>query len=134
MTDLEKLQQWLQTYPQWKDDIFVDFSRDVPGNVGIFPEGPEETGRRTDLLGNVQIYCRYRFVILRHTTGRKDGTESAQWLMDFQNWVLAQTAAGTIPQFGSNTRMYAQKGGLSSVLPTGIARYSVTLIAEFVKT
>ncbi len=134
MTDLEKLRQWLQTFPQWEDDVFVDFSLDAPGNAGVFPAGVEELDRREDLLGNLQIDCRYRFVILRQVASRKDGAENARWLMDFQNWVLEQNAAGQIPQFGENTRMQAQKGGLKSVSSAGVATYTVTLIADFVKT
>lgn len=136
MTDLEKLRQWLQTFPKWEGDIFVDFSMDSPGNAGVFPAGLEEIDRRVDLLGNLQIDCRYRFEILHQTAGRKDGAENAQWVMDFQNWVLAQNAAGLGPQFGDvpgNAQIQAQKGGLKSVSPAGIATYAVTLIADFVK-
>ena len=136
MTDLEKLRQWLQTFPQWEDEIFVDFSSDAPGNAGIFPAGVEEIARRADLLGNLQLDCRYRFTIQRKIVGQKDGGANAQWLADFQNWVLAQDAAGLGPQFGDvqgKTRIQAKNGGLHAVSASGIATYTVTLIADFVK-
>lgn len=136
MTDLEKLRQWLQTFPQWEDEIFVDFSLDAPGNAGIFPAGVEEIARRADLLGNLQLDCRYRFTIQRKIVGQKDGGANAQWLADFQNWVLAQDAAGLGPQFGDvqgKARIQAKNGGLHAVSASGIATYTVTLIADFVK-
>ncbi len=134
MTDLEKLRQWLQTYPKWEDAICVDFSTDAPGCVGIFPEGLVEVGRQEDLLGNLQVDCRYRFVLLRQTTNQKGAAENAEWLMEFQNWVLAQNAAGLVPQFGDDTRIQPQKSGLKSVSQSGIATYTVTLVADFVRT
>ena len=136
MTDLERLRQWLQGYPNWEESLQVDFAEVRPGNAGLFPNGLEETGRREDVLGNVQIDCRYRFVLYRHTAGQADGTANAQWLLDFQNWVQQQSAVGLAPHFGdvpSRERMQAQKGTLKEVSQAGTGTYMVTLIADFRK-
>lgn len=136
MTDLERLRQWLQGYPNWEESLQVDFTEVQPGNAGLFPNGLEETGRREDVLGNVQIDCRYRFILYRHTCGQTDGTANAQWLLEFQNWVQQQSAAGLAPHFGdvpSRERMQAQKGTLKEASQAGTGTYMVTLIADFRK-
>ncbi len=134
MTDLEKLRAWLLTYPKWEDTLFVDFTEHAAGNTGLFPAGLEETGRREDVLGNLQVSCRYRFSLYRQTPGQADGTANAQWLLDFQSWVQQQSAAGLTPHFGdvpARERMQAQKGTLKEASQTGT--YTVTLIADFMK-
>lgn len=137
MTDLEKLRQWLLTYPNWKGTLQVDFMEAGPGNAGLFPAGLEELRRREDVLGNPEIDCRYRFALHRKTAGQQDGNEDAQWLLDFQHWVQRQSATGAAPHFGdvpSRERISAQKGMLKTVERTGICLYTVTLVADFVKT
>ncbi len=136
MTDLETLRRWLQTYPGWGDTLSVDFSEDGPGHAGLFPAGLEETGRQEDVLGNLQVSCRYRFALYRHAAGQCDGTDNAQWLLDFQNWVQQQSAAGLTPHFGdvpSRERMQAHGGALKEVSRVGTGTYTVTLIADFIK-
>lgn len=136
MTDLEKVRQWLLTYPEWEDTLTVDFVEAAPGNAGLFPTGMEEIERQEDILGNVQVHCRYRFILYRQTSGQADGTANAQWLLDFQNWVQKQCAAGQNPHFGDvpgMERMQAQKGSLKAASQVGTGTYSVTLIADFMK-
>lgn len=133
MTDLEKLEQWLRSYPQWDSTLQVDFLEAGPGNAGLFPAGLEEKDRREDVLGNVQIACRYRFALHKRSFGRQD----AQWLLDFQNWVQQQSVAGTVPHFGDipeQERITAQKGALKSTDRAGGGVYAVTLLADFVRT
>ncbi len=134
MTDLEKMRAFLQTYPAWEDSLQIDFTEAAPGNAGLFPGGLEELSRREDVLGNLQIDCRYRFTLYRHTAGQVDGTQNAQWLLDLQNWVQQQSAAGLTPHFGdvpARERLQAQKGTLQERTQTGT--YAVTLIADFMK-
>ena len=136
MTDLEKLKQWLVTYPGWEDTLAVDFTEAAPGNAGLFPAGLEEIERQEDILGNLQVHCRYRFVLYRKTMGQADGTANAQWLLAFQNWVQQQCAAGQNPHFGDvpdKERMQAQKGSLTASSGVGTVTYAVTLIADFIK-
>jgi len=136
MTDLEKLRQWLMTYPGWDGTLQVDFMDPEPDNAGLFPEGLEETERREDILGNLQILCRYRFVLYRQMEGQQDGTRNAQWLLAFQNWVQQQSAAGLAPRFGDvpdQERIQARNGTLKKTDQVGTGTYTVTLIADFKK-
>lgn len=131
MTALEKMQQWLQTYPGWQDTLQIDLTEPAPGNAGLFCEGLEERARQADILGNLQITCRYRFTLYRRV-GRD--SDEAQWLLDFQNWVQQQSALGLAPHFGDIPRLeqiQAQKGTLKDRGQTGL--YAVTLTADFTK-
>ena len=133
MTDLEKMQQWLQTYPGWEDSLQMDITEPTPGNAGLFCEGLEERARQADILGNLQITCRYRFTLYRRVS-REEGAKNARWLLDFQNWVQRQSALGLTPRFGDIPhleRMEAQKGMLKDRVQTGL--YGVTLTAEFTR-
>ena len=133
MTDLEKMQQWLQTYPGWQDSLQVDCAEPAPGNAGLFCEGLEERARQADVLGNLQIACRYRFTLYRRVS-RDNGAADARWLLDFQNWVQSQSALMLAPHFGDVPhleRMQAQKGALRDCGQTGL--YAVTLTADFTK-
>lgn len=134
MKDLEKMQNWLKTYPYWTDDLQVDFLESVPGNAGLYPEGLEIRSRQADVLGNQQVFCRYRFTIYRQTPGQEDSLEDAQWLLDFQDWVQRQSAAGLAPRFGDIPEqewLQAQKGTLKKSGQTKV--YAVTLVADFVR-
>ena len=134
MKDLEKMRTWLQTYPGWQDDLKVDFLEPAPGNAGLFPEGLEIRSRQVDVLGNQLVTCRYRFTLYRQITGQEDSADAAQWLLDFQDWVQQQSAAGLAPCFGSlpeQENLQAQKGMLKQSGQTKV--YAVTLMADFVR-
>ena len=36
MTELEKMQQWLQGYSGWQDALQIDCTEPAPGNIGLF--------------------------------------------------------------------------------------------------
>ena len=129
----EKLRKWLLGFPGWGEEPSLDFVEDGPGNTGLFPTGLEETGRRTDLIGNLQVDYRFRFALYRRML---PGQDSARWLLDFQDWVQQQNAAGLTPHFGDVLdweRIQVQKGSLqeASRLKEGLC--TVTLLADFVK-
>lgn len=133
MKDLEKMQQWLQSYPGWEDTLQVDITEPAPGNAGLFTEGLEVLSRKEDILGNVQLTCRYRFTLYRRVA-RDNGASNARWLLDFQNWVQQQSALGLAPQFGDEPHLeqiQARKGALKERGQTGI--YTVTLLADFTR-
>ncbi len=138
MEALESVRQWVQTFPQWEEGnlLYIDYTAAVPGNTGLFPLGLEEVGRTADILGGVTVRCRYRFSLYRVTTGQDDGTETAGWLLAFQNWVQEQSARGLAPVFGDDPAretLRAEKGRLKQAGQTGTGIYCVELIAEFVK-
>ena len=134
MEELDKMQNWLRRYPGWEDSLWVDFLNPAPGYSGLFPQGMEIRSRQVDVLGNQQVSCRYRFVLYRQVPGQEDCAADAQWLLDFQDWVLRQSAAGLAPRFGDfpeQEHMQAQKGALQQSGQTKV--YAVTLIADFVR-
>lgn len=137
MGDLEKMRQWLLNYPNWGESglLYVDYTDAVPG-LGLFPAGLEELGRKTDVLGNVTVKCRYNFALYRVTAAWEDKMKDAAWLLEFQQWVQKQSVAGLAPQFGdvpAAERLRAQKGKLKEASQAGTATYVVTLTADFTK-
>lgn len=131
MTDIEKMQQWLRSYPGWEDHLQIDATEPASGNAGLFCDGLEERSRQTDILGNLQIACRYRFTLYRRAC--RDA-ENAVWLLEFQNWVQTQSALGLAPRFGDIPyleRVEAQKGTLKDRGQTAL--YTVTLTADFTR-
>ena len=136
MTEIEKMRQWVQTFPGWNETLHIDYTGAVPGNTGLFPVGMEEVRRTEDVLGNVTVFCRCRFTLYRVTTGQADNTANAQWLLDFQDWVRQQSALRLAPTFGdepNRERLRAEKGKLKNASQTGTGVYAVELTAEFVK-
>ena len=39
MTELEKLENWLKTFPLWDGSLSVDVTDSVPGGMGLYPKG-----------------------------------------------------------------------------------------------
>jgi hypothetical protein len=137
MTDLEKLVQWLQSYPEWGQmPLAIDYTDTQPVCAGLYPRGVEQVERREDVLGNVTVHCRQTFLLQRLTSGQQSSPEDAQWLMGFQSWVAEQSAHGLAPHFGEEPgmeRLRAEKGMLKAASQTATGTYAVTLIAEYVK-
>ena len=137
MEDIEKVRRWLVTFSRWGNQpLHVDHTEAVPENGGLFPAGLEELSHTRDVLGNATVRCRYRFVLHRLVPVGEDGSEGAQWLLDFQNWVREQSARGLAPTFGdepARERLLAQKGRRIAGKQAGTGVYEVTLTAEFVR-
>lgn len=140
MTALKKLRDWLQKYPGF--DILstfqVDYTSEVPGCGGLFPDGLVELARRRDILGNVTVENQYNFAIyylLEKAPGDDAGAvENAAWVMDFQEWVQQQSIQGLAPRFGSGAApevIRAENGTLYEVDGEGTALYSVQLSVWF---
>ena len=138
MTDLEKLKTWLATYPGWEDDkpFFVDDSTPKPGCVGLFPQGLEQVSLRRDITGGQKAACRYRFLLYRAAALEENQEENARWLLDFQNWVEAQSCGGLAPHFGDvpqEERLRGEGGSLQKTGKLGSGLYALTLTAEFTR-
>ena len=131
---MEQIKQWLQSFPGWEGTVCVDYVDAKPGNTGLYPKGLKEIFRREDVLGNLTVHYRYDF-LLRRNAAR--GEENAQWLMEFQNWVMEQSRLGLAPQFGDDPkteRIRASEGQLQSHAQAGSSMYTVRLSKEFTKT
>lgn len=130
---LEMMKAWLETFPQWEGTLQFDYADAVPGNSGLYPKGITELSRREDVLGNVRTRYSCAFT-LRRAAGQ--GPENAQWLLDFQNWVMEQDRLGLAPKFGDeprSERLRAFEGRLDSRHQAGSNMYTVQLTAEFTK-
>ena len=128
---LETLKTWLKTYPQWGDtEISVDYLPAEPGSAGLYQRGLQELGRKADLLGNVTVSCRYRFLL------RLMVQSGESWLPDFQQWVQCQSALGLTPRFGDvpeGERLQAVNGRLKEASQPGTGVFEVELVADFIK-
>lgn len=137
MTALEKMKNWLLSFPLWEESrLFVDYVGAAPGNAGLYPEGLEERSRKTDVLGNVTVENRLRFMVYRVTAGQQDNEKNSTWLLALQNWVQQQSANGLAPRFGddpSRERLRAEQGKLKTAFQTGTGKYAVKLTADFIK-
>lgn len=137
MTDLEKVKNWLLTFPQWEEggQLYVDYTDAVPGNAGLYPAGLEIISRKCTVTGEIRVQNRYHFALYR-ITAQEESAAAAQWLMDFQSWVQQQSAAGLAPTFGdepSQEHIRAEKGKLKTSTTAGTGKYVVMLTAEFIK-
>ena len=136
MTALEEMVQWLKTFPLWEDDLHIDDLGAAPSNTGLYPGGLEEVSRREDVLGNVTVVCRLHFLLYRRTARQQDNGENSRWLLQLQDWVQQQSAAGLAPVFGDDPkkeRIRAEKGKLQEASQTGTGKYAVSITAEFEK-
>lgn len=142
MTALEKIRNWIGTYPGF--DIFqqfrVDYTDQIPFNGGIYPSGLVEVERRQDIFGNTTVTDQYNFGLyyaFEKDPGDDTGaTENADWVMDFQEWVQEQSILGEAPTFGDvpgKEKITAQNGVLYSADEEGTAMYMVQLSVQFVK-
>ena len=142
MTALEKIRAWLATYTGF--DILsafqVDFTDQVPNNGGVYPSGLVEVERRNDIVGNITVTNQYNFglyYVFEKAPGDDIGASiNADWIMDFQEWVQAQSVTGRAPVFGDiprDEKIAAQNGVLYEANEEGIATYMVQLSVQFKK-
>ena len=141
-TDLDKLTEWIGKYPG--HDILSQFSVDwtdqIPGNGGIFPNGMVEVSRKEDILGNATVENQYNFglyyVLTKSPEDLQGAEANAEWLMDFQRWVQEQSVRHLAPTFGDDPlreRITAQNGTLYGADADGTAMYMVQLSVKFTK-
>lgn len=142
MTALEKIREWIKTYPGCSQlqELSVDYTDEVPANGGVNPSGLLEVSRKRDILGNVTVLNQYSFTlyfVFAKAPGDDVGAEeNAQWLMDFQDWVQSQSITGKAPVFGDDPRretIKAQNGSLFTADSEGTAVYSAQLSVQFIK-
>lgn len=142
MKDLEKIKAWVATYPGF--DILSEFQVDyvdhaLPGNAGILPSGLVEVERQSDIVGHVSAINQYNFgiyCVFAKAPGDGAGAAiNADWVMDFQTWVQAQSVQGLAPVFGDvprAERITAQNGVLYET-DEGAGTYMVQLSVLFTK-
>lgn len=142
MTDLERVRQWLATYPGTAPvrELKVDYFSPNPDNGSIDPSGLTEVSRTTDIMGNVTVENQYNFalyfVLLKSPGDDEGATDNAALLMDFQRWVQEQSIRKLVPVFGDDPDLEtakAQNGALYAADEEGTAIYTVQLSINFIK-
>lgn len=142
MNALETVRDWLTAFPQFDKlaDFQVDYTDKVPSTGGILPGGLVEMSRSRDIMGNVTVTNQYNFglyyVFEKAPNDKTGAVENADWIVDLQEWVQAQSATGAAPVFGDNPReerITAQNGTLMEADAEGTAVYMVQLSVRFIK-
>lgn len=142
MTDLAKIREWLQTFPQFNrlQGLKVDYYSTQLDNSSIAPSGLQEISRAEDILGNVEVKNQYNFsleFVLTKSPGDDVGAkENADWLLQFQRWVQEQSVRKLVPTFGdepATETIKAQNGANTYADIEGNAVYTVLLSITFTK-
>ena len=132
---LEKLKNWLQSWPGWQEEkIRVDALPVKLGSVGLFPLGLQIRKRESDLFGNTQCLCRLTCKLLLCSDSRVE--EMAGRLLELQGWILQQSAQDLAPVLGClphRERIYAGYGRQEKQLQPGLWLYQLELKADFVQ-
>lgn len=141
MSDLERLINWLTGYAGHDilGEYHVDYTDKVPSSGAVFPQGLVEIRRREDITGNVTVENQYNFALymqLPRAPGDDIGAAiNADWVMDFQRWIQAQSVQHKAPTFGNmdvrQETMQAQNGVLYDADGSGMATYLIQLSARF---
>lgn len=142
MSVLKTVREWIQTFPGYGElnSVSVDWTEQVPGNGGIMPGGLIEIARSKSVTGMVTVQNQYNFTLYfvfpKAPYDDAGAEENAQWLLDFQEWVQAQSCTRKAPQFGdepSKESIKAQNGALFGTDAEGTALYTVQLSIQFIK-
>lgn len=142
MTALEKMVNWIKTYPGYDilGDFKIDYADHVPNVGSLAPSGLVEIERHPDIFGNVTVENQYNFglycVFLKAPGDDTGAAVNADWIMDFQEWAQEQSVIGVAPVFGDvprDERITAQNGVLYAATDEGVATYMVQLSVRFVK-
>lgn len=142
MTALEKMVNWIKTYPGYNilEDFQIDYADHVPNVGSLAPSGLVEVERHQDIVGNTIVTNQYNFglycVFKKVPDDNVGATINADWIMDFQEWAQEQSLTGAAPTFGDaprKERVTAQNGMLFDIPTDGTATYMVQLSVQFVK-
>lgn len=142
MSDLEKVRNWLLSYPKIDrlQGLGVDYYSAQPNNGSIDPSGLVEISRTTDIIGNTTVKNQYNFalyfVLAKSPEDDEGATDNADWLLDLQKWIQEQSIRKQTPIFGDDPKtetISAQNGKVDAADEEGTGVYSVQLSIEFTK-
>lgn len=129
---LQQVKTWLAAFPLWENTrLWVDKTDYLPNSAGLICQGLEQVSQKTDILGDVTGQTRCRFTLHWVVSDKADPQDMAQKLLELQNWVLAQSAAGTAPRLGAHTQWLAQAGKREELTHAMTAVYTVDIIAQY---
>ena len=116
MEILEKLRQWLLSYPGWGGcSLSVGCVQTQPGTAGLYLTGIDEYDRQTDLQGNVLARNRLQLQ-LRYNVAAEE--EKSGWLVDMADWLRQHCSAGEMPRLGclaDGQRVCVKQGKLAQI-------------------
>ena len=130
---MEKIIQWLQTFPGWCDTVLVDHIPGRTGCVGLYPLGIRVIGRKADIAGGEKLRLQSNYQLKRLTPLGQDNLPQAVWLQQLQSWILQQSRAGLAPGLGEDTHWSVRDGKLEKDRQPGVGMYSLILVAEYTK-
>ena len=142
MTPLETMRAFVASYPDADilSTLAIDYTDQVPDMGGIFPQGLVEVSRVTDLLGNVTVTNQLNFALYTVLTKAPEddagATFNAEWVLDFQQWVQAQSVTHLAPTFGDepwSESITAQNGEIYSTPTDGVAIYAIQMSVTYKK-
>lgn len=142
MSDLEKIRNWLETYPKIAaaKGLKVDYYAEQTQESSIAPAGLQEISRSEDILGNVTVQNQLNFALYFVFDKSPDddvgATENAEWLLELQQWVQQQSILRKIPAFGDepgSETVKAQNGELTYANIDGTGIYTVLLSINYTK-
>ncbi len=143
MSDLEKVRNWLMTYPQIGrlKSLGVDYYSAQPNNGSIDPAGLVEVSRKTDICGTTTVENQYNFglyfVFAKSPDDDEGATDNADWILHLQQWIQEQSIRRQAPTFGDSPKtetISAQNGKVDVADEEGTGIYSVQLSINFTKT
>ncbi len=123
--DLDKLRNWLRSYYGWGDITLI-------GSVELLPLDCQELWRKVDIVGNLRIGVRHRFVLSWRAAGSREVND--RLVLDFQGWVQRQSEMKYAPHFGDEpalSRIQSLQGTLKE--NAQVYTYTATLAVDFVK-
>ena len=62
---MEKIVNWLQTFPQWDHAVTVDGLQTKTGACGLYPMGIRVLDRKPDILGGERLRLQSRYQLRR---------------------------------------------------------------------
>lgn len=137
MADLERIRQWLSTYPGMEQlqSLRLDYY-DPRGDNSIAAAGLTEISRTEDVCGNLVIENRYSFGLYYTLAQEADALTNAHWILAFQQWVQQQDLGHLAPTFGDSPlseRISAGNGALYAADSSGTVTYLLLLTVNFKK-
>lgn len=139
ISDLEKVREWLKGFDGLPSEFAIDYTNEVPGNAGLFPNGLVEISRKENIVGDIVVTNQYNFAIYMVFPKMQQediqATINAEWVMNLQKWVQEQSVKGLAPTFGNvaqeQEQMKAQNGMFYGSKDDGAGLYMITLTAQF---
>lgn len=107
MTALEKVRDWIATYPGYSslDGLSVDYTDAKPDNGGLMPGGLTEISRAEDILGNIVVTNQYSFTLYFLLPNRRETTSARRQMrngcLHFRIGCRSSPSGAPLPSLGT---------------------------------